>query len=435
MNPMVLTCGDLDRDGDVDLFLGQYRVPTLGQILRPSYHDANDGHPAYLLLNDGGGHFHDATATAGLEKKRGRRIFSASFVDLNEDGPLDLVVVSDFAGLDLYRNDGQGQFIDVTSNWVAEPRAFGMAHALADFDVDGRLDLLMIGMTSPTVDRLEHLKLKRRGSDEDPAMRRRMTYGNRLYLAQADGTFRQTPMSTSIARTGWSWGCTAFDFDNDSFPDVYVANGHETKQTVREYEPEFWLHDIYVDGSADDIEATAYFAGKFAQTRGQGWSYGGYEKNRLFLNQRGGSFFEIGHLAGVALEPDSRNTAADDLDGDGRMDLLVTTLEVWPAEKQTLRVYQNTLKDCGNWVGFRFRDEPGQSVAGLRVAIEYEGHSTVRQIVTGDSFRSQHSNTVHFGLGDAERVNRVEIRWPTGPVAILEKPAINRYHAIRRLNR
>ena len=96
INPMVLTCGDIDHDGDLDLFFGQYRVPTLGQIFRPNYYDANDGHPAHLLLNDGHGRFTEGTAAAGLDKKRGRRVFSASLVDLNEDGHLDLVVAERF---------------------------------------------------------------------------------------------------------------------------------------------------------------------------------------------------------------------------------------------------------------------------------------------------------------------------------------------------
>src|SRR2546426_12200818 len=134
---------------------------SLHDALPISYYDANDGNPAYLLLNDGHGNFTDATPAAGLEKKRRRRTYSASFVDLNDDGNLDLLVVSDFAGVDLYRNDGRGHFSDVTREWVAEPHAFGMAHALTDFNADGRLDILMIGMNSPVADRLEHLDLWR----------------------------------------------------------------------------------------------------------------------------------------------------------------------------------------------------------------------------------------------------------------------------------
>src|SRR5206468_3534178 len=214
-------------------------------------------------------------------------------------------------------------------------------------------------------------------------------------------------------------------------PDVYIANGHQTKQFVHDYDSEFWLHDIYVDDSVDDVTATTYFTGKFARTRGRGWSYGGYEKNRLYLNRRAEAFLEIGHLMGVALEQDSRNVVADDLDGDGRVDLLVTTFEVWPQEKQTLRVYKNTLHDGGKWIGFRFREEAGQSPVGVRVALHYNGHSTVRQLVTGDSHRSQHANTVHFGLGKAERVESVEIRWSNGQEVRLREPALKRYHSIR----
>jgi hypothetical protein len=306
-----------------------------------------------------------------------------------------------------------------------------MGHALADFNTDGRLDLLMIGMPSPTVDRLEHLGLRRSYSDEDRLRRPAMTFGNRLFLGRADGGFEQTALNDSIARSGWSWGCSAFDFDNDGFPDVYIANGLQSKASVQDYEPEFWLHDIFVDETIDDVTATKYFVGKFDRTRGQGWSYGGYEKNRLYLNQRGESFVEIGHLAGVALEQDSRNVVAEDLDGDGRVDLVVTTLEVWPQDKQTLQVYKNALNSAGHWIGFRFREEGrGKSPAGVRVTIRYQGRNTTRQIVTGDSHRSQHANVVHFGLGTAERVESAEIRWENGAVLTLSQLDVDRYYEI-----
>jgi len=430
-NPMALTCGDVDCDGDLDLFLGQYRAPTMGSVLKPWYYDANDGYPAHLLLNDGTGRFTDGTVAAGLTTKRGRRTYTASLVDLDDDGDLDLLVVSDFAGLDLYRNDGRGHFTDATAAWVADPKAFGMAHALADFNADGRLDLLMIGMNSPTVDRLEHLGLRRPGSLEDFAMRPRMAFGNRLYLARAAGGFEQTRFNDAMARSGWSWGCSAADFDDDGFPDVYIANGLQSQASVRDFEPEFWLHDIYVDETVDDQEATRYFMDKFARTRGQGWSYGGHERNRLYFNRGGRSFVEAAFLMGVSLTEDSRNVVTDDLDGDGRMDLVVTTFEVWPEVQQTLRVYLNRLGDGGHWVGFHFPERPGTpSVIGTAVIVNAGGRRAVRHVVTGDSHRAQHAPALHFGLGTATNVDGVEVRWPDGTRAHFSGLEADRYHGL-----
>jgi hypothetical protein len=428
-NSIVLTCGDIDHDGGLDLFLAQYREPYEGGATPQPFYDANDGYPSYLLLNDGHGNFTDATAAAGLTKKRFRRSYSASFVDLNQDGNLDLVVVSDFAGLDIYRNDGRGHFTDVTQAWVRESHAFGMAHTFADFNGDGWLDLLMIGMISPTVERLEHLGLWRSDFPEDRSMRSRMTYGNRLYLAKAGGGFEQTSLSDAIARSGWSWGASAFDFDNDGFPDVYIANGLESNASVRDYESEYWLHDRFVGAVTNNTATDMYFKSKFSRTRGRDYSYGGYEKNRLYLNQGGNSFVEVAYLMGVAIEEDCRNVVATDLDGDGRVDLVVTTLEISPKRKQTLRIYKNALEDAGNWIGFRLSEGgKGKSAVGASVTLDCGGKKMIRQIVTGDSYRSQHPSTVHFGLGSATQVESADIRWANGESLTLRRPELSEYH-------
>ena len=136
-------------------------------------------------------------------------------------------------------------------------------------------------------------------------------------------------------------------------------------------------------------------------------------------------------MAGVALEQDSRNVVGDDLDGDGHVDLVVTTFEVWPKAKQTLQVYKNKLGDGGHWIGFRFREQgAGKSPVGACVTIHYNGRSTTRQIVTGDSHRSQSANTIHFGLGQNERVESAEIRWMDGVSVMLREPAVDEYHKI-----
>ncbi len=427
-----LTCGDIDHDGDLDLWLGQYKNPyERGQMPTP-YYDANDGHPSYLLLNDGRGHFTDATEARGLGQKRWRRSYSASWVDLNADGHLDLLVVSDFAGVDVYANNGQGRFSDRTASWLPERHLFGMAHTFADFNRDGRLDFLVMGMHCPTAQRLNQLGLRRPDRPDYETMRLCMNQGNRLFLGQPEGRFQASTLGASISRSGWSWGCGAFDFDNDGYPDVYIANGHETRQSVKDYESEYWLHDIYVGNSQENLITSAYFGAKIGRTRGHGQSYGGYEKNRLFLNQRGLSFLEAGHVLGVALEADSRNCATDDLDGDGRVDLLLTTFEAWPKVRQTLRILQNTLDRHGHWIGFRLRDEHGGlSPIGTSITLRYEDKTVSRLILTGDSHRVQHAPTVHFGLGACTNVAHATIQWANGRQFHLDHPGIDRYHTIQ----
>lgn len=133
----------------------------------------------------------------------------------------------------------------------------------------------MIGMNSPTVDRLESMGLRREGLAGNPSMRSRMTYGNHLFLSRADGRFEQNALSHSIARAGWSWGCGAADFDNDGFPEVFIANGMESRESVRDYEPEYWLHDAFVSNSARSPTTHAYFQAKFR----------GLSRQRAFLRR------------------------------------------------------------------------------------------------------------------------------------------------------
>lgn len=391
-----IAVGDVDGDGDIDLFLGQYKVPyDKGQMPRP-YFDANDGHPSFLLENDGKGNFADITQRAGLGAKRGRRVYNASFVDLDRDGRLDLLVASDFAGLDVYRNEGGGRFKDVTGAWFPEAQSLGMAQALADFDRDGNVDVFLVGMNSPTADRLASLHLNRPYDVPDEGRRSAVTFGNRLLFGTAGNKFQATALSSAVARTGWSWGCAAADFDNDGFPDLYIANGHETRQSVRDYESEFWLHDIYVGDSTDNALAQLYFREKMLRTRGRGWSYGGYEKNRFFLNLGGTNFVECAYLLGVALESDSRNVIAEDLDGDGRLDLIVTTFEIYPKVRQTLQIFRNELPVRERVASLAFRD---LKRSGTVVQL---GTNQVEAIQSTGSYRSQTQPVLHLSRPNVE---------------------------------
>ncbi len=417
-HPQAVTAGDADGDGDLDLWIIQYKLPyQAGQFPTP-WDDANDGFPSYFLRNDGTGRFVDDTEAVGLAAKRFRRSYSASWIDLDLDGDLDLVNVSDFAGLDVYRND-RGRFTDVTGALGESRHGFGMSHAVGDLDGDGLPDLLMLGMTSAVADRLVAAGVEREGSSVGRV--RAMVHGNRLFFGEASPALLRSASGgwgTAVARTGWSWGAAWSDLDLDGRLDLAVVTGHETRASVRDYERQFWWHDRFVAGSGPDPAANLYFRTAAGRRLADRASYGGWQANVLLWNQGERPWPDLAWVWGLAEIADCRNLLVEDLDRDGRPDLVVTTQEEWPAKRQRLLVYRNRFPP-GGWAGFRW---PGPYPTGARFTLETTAGRSTRWLLTGDGFRSQGDAAVHFGLGGAEpRTLTVEIpgkgarRWESGP--------------------
>ena len=424
VDPMVITAGDIDADGDLDVWIGQYKSPYRSGQMPTPYYDANDGHPAFLLRNDGHGQLTDVTEQAGLAAYRRRRTYSAAFVDLDGDHDLDLAVASDFSGLDAYTNDGSGHFTPETDRLVDRRHAFGMALTFGDYDLNMQPDFLMIGMSSTTARRLDRLGLGRNDFPEHQQYRRPMGYGNRMYLAGASG-FRQAPFNDQVARTGWSWGASSFDFDNDADRDIYVANGHMSGNTAKDYCTRFWCHDIYTAESVDNVGIEDFFATTMAEELIP-ISWNGFEHNVLLCNQQGKGYLSMGFLGGVASEFDSRNVTSDDLDGDGRMDLVVVARENRNAPF-AVHVFRNDLTNESNWIGVRLDKAPCSGL-GARVTVRTPSQSFTDVVVCGDSLKSQHAAVVHFGLGAIRTVDEISIQWPQAATLRIEKPAVNQYH-------
>ena len=430
--PSSYTAGDIDADGDLDLFVANYKSPYTGGQMPTPYYDANDGFPAYLFRNDGDGTFTDISEASGLSEKRFRRTYTSSFIDIDDDDDMDLLVVNDFAGFDMYLNDGRGRFTDVTDGFGRDRHLFGMAHTFGDYDSDGDLDFYVIGMSSTTARRLEGMGLGPDDKREHNALRTAMGEGNRMFLRTGDG-FELAPFNDQVARTGWSWGTSSFDFDNDGDTDIFVANGHVSGESTQDYCTIFWRHDIYTDDSQENAARDNLFQFVMTPLRDTAISWNGYEHKVLWMNEGGGRFTNVAYLLGVAFEYDGRAVVADDLDGDGNVDLLVIEHR-WGggtsdnADRQILHVYQNRLPDTGNWIGVRLgRSGPGQSPVGATVTIATASGSQTTRIVTGDSFAAQHPATAHFGLGALTQVEAIDVRWASGAHRRIEQPDINQY--------
>lgn len=429
-NVFGFTAADVDGDGDLDVWLGQYKKPYVAGQMPTPYYDANDGFPAFLLRQDSDGRFHDATAAAGLMEKRFRRNYSASLVDLDQDGDFDLVTSSDFCGVEIFLNTGDGTFVDRTAEWIDQPRLFGMSHTFGDFDRDGRRDLLVMGMTSSAARRLEHMDLGRKEFPHYQSMRSVMDYGNRLYFGGPHG-FMQSAISRQVADTGWAWGSVAMDFDNDADEDLYVVNGHQTRASAKEYDAQFWMHDIYLGGSRHDPVLDMFFQSEAEARYGAGESYGGHNFNQLFINEEGRGFHEAAYLMGIALPSDYRNVVAHDFDLDGRMDLVMTTMQVWPRRQQELEIYQNLTADPGLWIGFHFAEsDPHHSPLGAQIRLQAGGQWQQRDLVLGEGYRSQRPWSVHFGLGRLTPVETVEILWAHAESTRIDHPQPNQWHFV-----
>ncbi len=424
--PSSLTVGDIDADGDLDVWLAQYKPPYRGGQMPSPYYDANDGFPSYLLLNDGEGNFSFGTAAAGLEAKRRRRTYASTFVDLDDDRDLDLLVISDFSGIDLYHNDGHGHFSDANDTLRADRHLFGMSASFADYDLDGRLDFFVAGMASTVARRLDAMGLGRGEFPEMQEMRMRMAHGNRMYLARGDA-WEAPDFGPEVARTGWTWGTTAFDFDNDGDPDLFAANGHISGASSKDFCVSFWCHDIY-DGTSEPNEGLGLVMGKRMNALDSGVeSWDGHQKNQLLMNLEGMGFVNIAFLLGVADSFDSRSAVSGDFDLDGRVDLAL--VEDRGVGGERLHVYRNQLETGNHWIGIQLREEGnGISPVGVSVSVRTAEQTHVGRIVTGETVLGQHPPILHFGLGSATRVESIEVRWMNGATRSVRDPEIDRYH-------
>ena len=433
--PQCISAGDVDGDGDLDVYLAQYKPPYgAGQMPTP-YHDANDGAPSFLLINDGKGGFSDGTKSAGLDKKNRRRTFSGSLVDLDSDRDQDLVVVSDFAGIDIYLNDGTGKFSDVTDHLGDAHYSFGMSHALADFNGDGRVDIFMTGMGSTTARRLTRLGKGRSGFDH-LKVAPEMGYGNRLLLGRSKGRFVQPDYNNLVARTGWSWGCTPWDFDNDGDRDLYIANGNLSAKSAQDYCTTFWRHDLR-DGTSNDSFVMTGVYKQCMSGVGMDISWNGYEHNALLVNERDGRYLNISFLLGLSFEFDSRSVVSADLDADGRPDLLVIERDRLQNIHQTygfvnyVHLVRNQVDNDNHWVGVHLPlDRPDYPPFGAMVWVHASGGSQCLPVVSGDSYKAQHPATRHFGLGKGTTLKAIEVQWANGKVTRLDKPKADQYHRI-----
>jgi hypothetical protein len=358
---------DYDLDGHLDLFVGNY-IDFSPETNKPCYAASSardycsplsyDDLPDRLLRNRGDGIFEDATTSAGIAAAFGAAL-GATAADFNGDGWPDLYVANDARANQLWLNDGNGRFRDEALLAGCAYNARGQAEGsmgvdAGDFDEDGDDDLFMTHVDNET---------------------------NTLYVNNGsalfdDHTTKSGLGAPSLGMTGFGTGW--LDYDNDTRLDLLVVNG----AVVR-------------------VEALA----------AAGDDHPFDQPNMLFHNAGGGRFEDVSGRAGPALglEEVSRAAAFGDVDNDGDTDVLIGN------NNGPVRLLVNEVEDAGNWAGLRLLAESEWDACGAAVVCTLpDGRRLHRRARADGSYCAANDPRVLVGLGSAERVGAIEVRWPDG---------------------
>lgn len=416
---------DYDRDGFLDVYLCSYSYyQGLNQYQFPSpYYDAQNGPPNFLFRNKGDGTFEDVTVSSGMDQNNNRFSFAAAWCDYDNDGWPDLYVANDFGRKNLYRNHGDVTFTDVAANAGVEDYGPGMSACWLDYDNDGLQDVYVANMWLPEGKRIttdSHFL-----PDVDPAVRalyQKHNAGNSLYRNGGAKSFEDKSDEAGSAMGRWSWSCASWDFDNDGWPDLYVANGFVSGPNRYDLQSFFWRQvaqqSMSSSGPSPDYELAWNAINELVRSD---YSWSGYQRNVFFVNNRDGTFADVSGVLGLDLKDDCRAFALSDFDHDGRPEFVLKN-----RTGPQLKLLRNNLEEVGNSIALRLTgSRSNRDAVGSVVILEGGASRQTKFVSAGSGFASQHTKELFFGVGESSGPISVSVRWPTGAIEHFSNLPVN----------
>jgi hypothetical protein len=428
--------GDYNNDGWPDLY-----ITCLGANV--------------LYRNNGDGTFSDVTATAGVGDTHNST--GASFGDYDNDGFLDLMVtnyvdfnfdnlpgfgklpICTYRGLDvqcgprglkgagdtLYHNNGDGTFTDVSKKaGVDDPGYFGLGVTWVDFNNTGKLDIFIANDATP----------------------------NYLYKNEGNGKFTDIGLEsgTAVSQDGAEQACMGVaigDYLHTGRPSIFVTNFENEYDALYRNDGDWLFEDVsYKSGEALPSLPLVKWGDAFFDMDNDGWldliavaghvypqlatlpSGAGYQQPGLLqLNQRDGTFCDASSQSGPAFSEKhvSRGLAVGDLFNDGQVDVVVEDIDGAPL------ILRNRGVSSHHWVSFELAGTKSNRLAiGAHIKITAGGMTQTESIRSGGSYLSQHDLRIHLGLGDATKIDSVEIRWPSGAKDTLTNLAADHFYSV-----
>jgi len=371
---------DYDRDGHLDLFIAHYVDFDSSQLKNAKTASACDweGIPVFcgplglkgthsqLYHNNGDGTFTDVSDTSGVSRTGAYYCFTPLTGDFENSGWPDIYVSCDSTASLLFHNNHNGTFSEtalasgVAYNEDGHAQA-GMGVEAADYDGSGFLDIIKTNFSGDT-----------------PT----------LYRNNGDGTFTDATFQAGLGSDTHflGWGALFLDFDDDGWPDIFMANGH-----------------VYPEIDGRPLNSSFR------------------ERKVLYWNQRNGKFRDVSLDAGSGITAafNSHGAAAADIRNDGHVEVLVSNTFDRPSLLENFG-------DHGNWILLKLvGTKSNRDAIGARVKLVAEGHEQLQEVRSGGSYISQSDFRLHFGLGHASKVDSIEVRWPSGTVQTFTGVAVN----------
>ncbi|MBK7872811.1 MAG: CRTAC1 family protein [Saprospiraceae bacterium] len=426
---------DYDRDGDLDMYLLNHSIHDTDNFGKSHLRLQIDSLTGDRLYRNDDGRFTNITQESGIYSSKIGYGLGVAIGDVNDDGWPDIYISNDFHENDyLYYNTGDGTLSEAGDSSFGHTSNFSMGSDMADVNNDGLLDVFTLDMKPED----ESVLKSSVGADPYNIYRFKLEYGyhyqyprNMLQLNRGAGRGEFSKPATSVGNaifsevaeiagldaTDWSWSALLCDLDNDGWKDIFISNGIWRRPNDLDYLK--FTSNKEVQQNATDMQ----LAGKMPS---------GLVPNYAYRNQGNLSFEKVSEKWGLNFTGCSNGAAYGDLDNDGDLDLVTNNINV------SASVFENRSdeKIKNNFLKIKLIDSYSKNSFGIgaRVEIITNEHRQVQELYATRGFQSASESVLIFGLGQAQQVDSLIIRWSDGGVQFLQNVPINQLLKIEKLN-